>query len=1076
MRKRKSIVLIITLITVILCLGVANVIFMRVNSQINNLKHKEASMQALYLAEKGMQYAYIESQLSGWTWRTHSLDADSNIQTASAPVRSLNNTTINDEGVYVINDPLGNIEVKTYPAKDDSEDTVILSRATVNGETKILRKLVSKASLFSYFYFTPGNFPTSGAAYYGKGLGSIHANGGLTLYAQRFYDFYEISLAGDIKSAGSSMPHPNGYTPTAAGNGWVKYPTYSTSYDKYTYPFASDSSRGVAVTGTNYGPCSSANIRFYSYGDHAKEDYTPVDGEWNSGRVKVNDKLIPRTISSSPTTWKFPKYAATSARTINPIKFEVTDDMLHELINIEKSSEQYKDPSKWRMTGPYSSKIVTVLAQERENSYTANNGDTQRVYNLPGVSLKIHKEGNVEVVKTTGSTSEGGKILGGLTEYNLYTFVEKYLDGDYANTEVLKNAIKTQINNNISENSDYSDDISEVLTTFITGGNYEDTTGDRVSYAGFSDESDFFSWWKERDRKNAEDLVPADDLYRFATDTIKRSDGTYVPAWERTYWEAWLNWLPTVDSQSKMHNDIREHGGWTTAYNYEWWQDLEYGTDVNTSGDATELDCPFLNSAYQGQEIYDWMQANPDSMINADGETVLKYRGFGGEEKDLIEIESYYVDLAKANGLYIYEDTAAKTFTVTFKGLSSKASSLTQCLSDVGIADWVTYQTFYNPLYEPTNYGQYLTSTVAEEGYIVPKPTQVINIDVNALKSATGVDWNTSNKIVYIETKSYDTRIKNAAIMPDGGITIVSPYDVYVQAQAVSESQLSNELGVSVDLDGDGIMNESDSEMGLFNYEYADYDVDDEDTYTDPSFKGSAVITNSSVRWLSSEFKDQMSGNVYPYPSCVPVYYDRAKDNKFLQNYCYDVWTGNKPASKYLFTSDWISENLTTKDSIKLIDQGSSQWVKSNIDYINSVELNQKYNVAVASSNSPEGTYCEFWKDYFNVKDSPVSWGIEGSLIKVPSWSSKYRSTTSSNALAFNKNRFKNDFSTIPYSTSSLYSHSYLTNNYWTSITELPKYEFEERFFNADGRPTGDMFSGSESSHIVVASFDKDIL
>ncbi len=268
--------------------------------------------------------------------------------------------------------------------------------------------------------------------------------------------------------------------------------------------------------------------------------------------------------------------------------------------------------------------------------------------------------------------------------------------------------------------------------------------------------------------------------------------------------------------------------------------------------------------------------------------------------------------------------------------------------------------------------------------------------------------------------------------MPDGGLTLVSPYDVYVKAQ---EKIIDGETKYA------------------FNYEKADKtsSSDESDNYFQPT----AVISNSRVYFLSSEFKDfnPDNGDEYPYPYNFPNNPYSVRENTFLQDYCWDNWPGElpQPGSEEEATWSWVEGNLDNDQQKTLLDAGESQWDSVNSDkMINQVTKSNYYNVAVASPEDPRGVLRERVDKYMT---------IEGAFIRLKDrWAENYRSHKSCEA--YEINRF------------NLTSYTWRGDDFKVYGGGRKNYEYEERFWSPGGRPSGDFASGSQASWQMVSDFD----
>ena len=234
-----------------------------------------------------------------------------------------------------------------------------------------------------------------------------------------------------------------------------------------------------------------------------------------------------------------------------------------------------------------------------------------------------------------------------------------------------------------------------------------------------------------------------------------------------------------------------------------------------------------------------------------------------------------------------------------------------------------------------------------------------------------------------------------------------------------------------------------------------------------------AVITNSRAYFLSSEFIDfnPDNGDEYPYPYNFPNYPYSLHEDTFLQDYCWDNWPGAlpKPGAKAGATEAWVEANLDNNQQKALLDAGEAQWDKpvaqGGVEELmtNKVTKDNYFNVAVASPEEPQGYRRERW-DKNPDTGAWIKINVEGAFIKLEDrWASEYRSHK--DCEAYETNRF------------GLSSYTYKANDYkmrHTASNTYANYEYEERFWDPAGRPSGDFFAGSESSWQEVAEFDRN--
>ena len=406
---------------------------------------------------------------------------------------------------------------------------------------------------------------------------------------------------------------------------------------------------------------------------------------------------------------------------------------------------------------------------------------------------------------------------------------------------------------------------------------------------------------------------------------------------------------------------------------------------------------------------------------------MVKYANFGGQYETPLDITATYGSLAQSGGLYIRENTGpGPRFTMAFNGATANGS-LNGCLNALGLRSWISTAEFYDP---------YGTDRAYSNWTIPPPPIRVIQLDFANL-IASGANIN--NHLIYLDSPTYDTRIVNAATLPSGGFTLVTPYNVYVKAQ----TKVINGTTVNA-----------------FNYEAADR-IHAADPL-DSNFQPAAVITNSDLFLLSSEFRDRNpdNGDEYPYGDNFP-YYPPLGSNVFLRDYCWDNWPAPpfpaRPAAKAQLTPAWVNANLSIPQQTTLINAGEAQWdVENGAKKINRVTKYNIFNLAVSSPSTPLPNFRELWNYGGSAK-------VEGAFIKLPArWSSRYRSYTT--CVYYEGFRFQLPNGPPPYATASYYGYKF--------YPAYPAYSYQERFWEAEERPSADFFAGSQAVWQELADSD----
>ncbi len=167
-------------------------------------------------------------------------------------------------------------------------------------------------------------------------------------------------------------------------------------------------------------------------------------------------------------------------------------------------------------------------------------------------------------------------------------------------------------------------------------------------------------------------------------------------------------------------------------------------------------------------------------------------------------------------------------------------------------------------------------------------------------------DQKPQNNIIYVAHKNL--RLVNAAKLPPGGLTVVSPYNIYIKR----------------------------------NYN------------TDADWQPSAAITNSLVYTLSEDFND---------PQTMPMTYEHAVYPYSLeyQDFLDDYASGARyPAELPVYpagglTPEWVKANLNGDQQLTLLESGEYYYELDNEPYMtNRTTRDTTYKIAIVS---PEDTY-----------------------------------------------------------------------------------------------------------------------
>ncbi len=339
---------------------------------------------------------------------------------------------------------------------------------------------------------------------------------------------------------------------------------------------------------------------------------------------------------------------------------------------------------------------------------------------------------------------------------------------------------------------------------------------------------------------------------------------------------------------------------WTTKYgstpssaqvNLEWWENKIYG-DVDYANGQEEIEVKYTNSQYQPEA---W-----SSFVRNNGlEAIVTEKNTGGKPIDPPNIEVQYKEIAKSSGLYIGSDSAGNT-EIRLNGV--KITNL--------------------PCWAKDNVEFFNITRPTRDGSGNPVIENVIEFDVAAfLRDCPTMA--PSNNIIYVDNK--DLRLVNAQKLPDGGLTVISPYNVYLKG---------------------------------------DYN-------TDLNWQPAAVITNSLVYTLSNDFNDPqtmpMSSNYKNYPYSLEF-------SDFIDSYAKSVFTNLAQANGWATPGDaihpeeglnpaWIREQLSPQAQKTLRDAAENKYDEINLNNMaNKVTANTVYNTAIVSPSNIYPQVLERWQ------------------------------------------------------------------------------------------------------------------
>lgn len=311
--------------------------------------------------------------------------------------------------------------------------------------------------------------------------------------------------------------------------------------------------------------------------------------------------------------------------------------------------------------------------------------------------------------------------------------------------------------------------------------------------------------------------------------------------WERRFFQAAYNW----------------GGGRGTPYyiNYEWWEDMEYGTDRLDGDDTASAQVEdaqgnpianryFLNTEEQDTAFTDWL-----SDPNDDGNTADRLDK-EGENKTLVQ--------DRVQGA-TYKDPG---------GIISRQTDY-QAIKEMAYADGVFIGSVSGTLFDPsadyTEEIQFYNAQHPARSGNTYKLSNILVIDVHALKQKidneelTNVNGGTItqdsfNGIVYIDLENYQwsntnfdqeatgIMLVNGERLPNGGLSIVTPHNVFIKGNYNLDHKGCPEKSRDAD-DADVIQRVVD------NKDYIEYK-------TDLVYQPAEIITRRAVYTLSEDFAE----------------------------------------------------------------------------------------------------------------------------------------------------------------------------------------------------------------------------
>ncbi|MFC1698641.1 hypothetical protein ACFL1I_01610 [Candidatus Omnitrophota bacterium] len=528
---------------------------------------------------------------------------------------------------------------------------------------------------------------------------------------------------------------------------------------------------------------------------------------------------------------------------------------------------------------------------------------------------------------------------------------------------------------------------------------------------------DFWSRWKQNHRHDYQDYQ---DSYTGGED------------WERRFWLAGYEWSGDPGTPNNM--------------NMEWWSDLSYGDDrsrllndlapaqVVDNYTGEELDAYFLNSEQQAQPWESWLNNNN---LNEKGEnkTLVQDRSQGGSYIDPGEIINTQTDSsgiknkALNGGIYIGMHDGELVNNIsncTSEKAFYNARNPAGCYKRENPRDW--------------NWSAYKVYTDGMEY----RPSNILEIDIQQLLDTIAAGQiQDFNGVIFVDLTDYswdDTHydanadgvmLVNAERLPDGGLSLVTPNNIYVKGNYNLDPQGYSER--YRDPDDPAVIQRVINEKT--------YIENEEDLQWQPA----ELITSRAVYTLSDDFSEPQTMPLTGYQYIQ--YYDNYRgftDADVIQHRRYGTadasWMPSSSDTSWSSTIDdwfdlegidrptngwdvaWIEQNwgsfswsddyvyqYNTEDSdpendVFILRRDLKSDLYSKVDncyrahyaydptrppdaYQMSNLVNEKhiYNTAIVSPYNPEGSTIEIWGYNYIPGSQDTDRVINGAFIQLPS-------------------------------------------------------------------------------------------
>lgn len=181
--NKKGTILIASYLVLFVIIIIASSLFVMLITEGRIVNLEKDAIKALNYAEKGIAYAFYESENLGWQWYTHKWnDAKDTLlalepSDASYQEKLRTDCSFDENGFYVANN--GEFMIKAYPDQQRENETVILAMGISGNTRRVIKYALARKGIYDFFYYSPYNIDLDSAVTNFPRLngGGIHSNG-----------------------------------------------------------------------------------------------------------------------------------------------------------------------------------------------------------------------------------------------------------------------------------------------------------------------------------------------------------------------------------------------------------------------------------------------------------------------------------------------------------------------------------------------------------------------------------------------------------------------------------------------------------------------------------------------------------------------------------------------------------------------------------------------------------------------------------------------------------------------------------------------------------------------------------